>query len=73
MAVVPIIAVFTKFDELVDREDRNLDPDECDHLSDEEVLKLAKANAEKAFEKDCIVPFQSAVGTKIPFIAVSSE
>ncbi|CAG8778637.1 723_t:CDS:2, partial [Acaulospora colombiana] len=25
---VPIIAVFTKFDELVDREDRNLDPDQ---------------------------------------------
>ncbi|KAG8824273.1 hypothetical protein FRC19_002105 [Serendipita sp. 401] len=62
---VPMIAVFTKFDELVVREDRRHDAD----LSEEELSELA----EKAFERECLEPFRTKVGHQIPYNAVSTQ
>lgn len=73
ISLAPIIAVFTKFDELVTREDRKLNAPEYDDLSEEELEKLAHSNANKSFESECLRVFQTTVGTQIPYKPVSSQ
>lgn len=69
---MPIIIVLTKYDELVDREDRLLDESRCAGLSDEEISQLVKSNAHAALVRDCISPLEKVIGTQILFTAVSS-
>ncbi|PVF95531.1 hypothetical protein CPB86DRAFT_875575 [Serendipita vermifera] len=56
---VPVIAVFTKFDALVDREEFEHGP------------QHARAKADEAVQKECIGPFREIVGEEIPSVAVS--
>lgn len=71
--IAPIIAVFTKFDHLVARENRKLDSPEYDDASYDEIIKLAKQNATNAFEKECAGPFRAGEWSQIPYKAVSSK
>jgi hypothetical protein len=61
LLLVPVIAVFTKYDALVNSKERKYGS------------KNARANAEEAFQRECISPFQEIVGDEIPFIAVSGK
>ncbi|KAL0947982.1 hypothetical protein HGRIS_010608 [Hohenbuehelia grisea] len=70
---VPVIVVFTKFDQLVDREEMKLSPDECAGLTPEEVLGLARAKATTAFEEICLEPLKQVVSKPPLWIKVSSE
>lgn len=71
--LVPIVVVFTKFDELVPREMRKLFATKGNKLSTEQRQRTARENAEIAFKEDCLRIFQTAVGTQIPYKAVSSK
>ncbi|KAG8749004.1 hypothetical protein FRC14_001769 [Serendipita sp. 396] len=73
---VPMISVFTKFDELVDREVMKLEIANSKlskKLSDREVFESARQNANKAFEGECVVPFQTSSNVRIPYKAVSTQ
>ncbi|KAE9387343.1 hypothetical protein BT96DRAFT_927670 [Gymnopus androsaceus JB14] len=70
---VPIIAVFTKYDELCDREERNLDDSACEGQTDEDIFQLVKRSADAVLRKDCINPLKERVGEGVPYIAVSIE
>lgn len=71
--LVPIIAVFTKLDALVAREQRILASAQGSQLGDEEIRSLARDNADKAFQEECLRIFQGTVGLQVPYKAVSSE
>jgi hypothetical protein len=64
---VPIIAIFTKYDQLVDHIDIFENP--------ERNFEKAKAKAQVRLEELCFKPFKEQISgrTKIPHIAVSSE
>jgi hypothetical protein len=68
---VPIIAVFTKYDKLYDREKRTLDESICEGKTDEEISQLVEQAADAALQKDCINPLKERVGEEVPYIAVS--
>ncbi|KAG8777722.1 hypothetical protein FRC15_011152 [Serendipita sp. 397] len=69
---VPMISVFTKFDELVDREVMNLEMADND-LNDEEIFNLGRQNANQAFEGECVEPFRMSSNVRIPYKAVSTQ
>jgi len=70
---VPVIAVFTKYDELVDRELLALYDCPIDGLKEEDFPKHAKKNAGVAFAKECIEPFNEVVAGQVPYRVVSSK
>jgi hypothetical protein len=69
---VPIIIVLTKYDELVDREDRLLDESGDEELNNEQISQLVNKNAHAALKRDCISPLETVIGAQILYTAVSS-
>ncbi|TDL22677.1 hypothetical protein BD410DRAFT_748466 [Rickenella mellea] len=69
---LPVIAVFTKYDELVDREELRIAKSKAEH-SDADVVRLAKEDAEMALQEICIRPFEDQVGVDIPHMTVSTS
>ena len=70
---VPVIAVFTKYDELIGRANFEIDPIRIDGLSNERILTIAKDDAQKKLQAECIEPFEKRVGDKVPHVTVSSK
>lgn len=70
---VPVIAVFTKLDQLIDSEERNMDESLLDDLSEPEVYDLVKSVADTTLQKVCIGPFEELVGKVVPHVTVSSK
>ena len=70
---VPVIAVFTKYDELVGRANFEIDSNRIEGLSNESILTIAKDDATKQLQAVCIEPFEQWVGDKVPHIPVSSK
>jgi hypothetical protein len=69
LEIVPVIGVFTKYDKLINRLERTMDPSRRNGLSKEQISKLA----EEVLKKICINPFEESVGKDIvPHIHVSS-
>jgi hypothetical protein len=73
LITVPVIAVFTKYDLLVTRTKRNLDTSICAGLSPEQILELAKKEADAILQRDCVGPFDVVVEKQVPYMTVSSE
>lgn len=69
--LVPIIAVFTKYDKLYSRAEEGLIESGCE--DEEYISQLAKEAVDEALQKNCIDPLKRCVGGKLPYIAVSSE
>jgi hypothetical protein len=67
---VPIIAVFTKYDLMVESQERNLDDSACEELDDEGITTLAEEEANKAIERICIAPLKER-RIDLPNIVVS--
>jgi hypothetical protein len=70
---VPVIAVFTKYDELIGRANFEIDSNLIKGLSNESILTIAKDDAAKKLQAVCIEPFEQRVGNKVPHITVSSK
>jgi hypothetical protein len=68
---VPIIAVFTKYDGLIDRVDYELEPSVYE-LSDDAIKELVNKRAETKLREICIEPLEEFAGSDIPHVAVSS-
>jgi len=70
---VPIIAVFTKYDILIDRMELSLDETSIDGLSDEAIRERAKDNAEVDLRDTCIAPLEQFAGPGILHATTSAE
>ena len=66
---VPIIAVFTKYDQLIDRTEFELLRKGIEGVNREDLLKTAKEELQKL----CIKPFEAVAGDRFPHITVSSK
>ncbi|KAG6807861.1 hypothetical protein H0H92_006177 [Tricholoma furcatifolium] len=70
---VPVIAVFTKFDLLVLRENRLLKTIDREGKTPEEISQLIQKNARDKLQEICIEPFEKFVEWKVPHVTVSTE
>jgi hypothetical protein len=73
LIAVPVIAVFTKYDELIERANFEIDSTRIEGLSNEDIIATAKRDAEKKLQEICVKPFEDHVGDKVPHITVSSK
>jgi hypothetical protein len=73
MSIVPVIAVFTKYDKLITRLERTMDPSRRAGLDAKQLAELAEDDAKKALENITIDPFEGSVDKEeVPLIHVSS-
>ncbi|KNZ76261.1 hypothetical protein J132_11131 [Termitomyces sp. J132] len=70
---VPVIAVFTKYDLLVARENRLLKRADHPGKSDGEIKTLIEQNVDAKLQEICIEPFERFVKKGVPHITVSTE
>lgn len=70
---VPVIAVFTKYDNLINHVEYGMDRSRIIGLSEENIYSLVKNDAETALRAICTGPLEERVGNKVPYITVSSE
>jgi hypothetical protein len=70
---VPVIAVFTKYDQLISRADRKLNSANHAKLNEEQILELVKKDADSTLQQHCIDPFKELMGDEVPFMTVSSK
>jgi hypothetical protein len=69
---VPVIVVFTKYDEVINQVDYDLGPS-LDELSDDAIEELIKEGAKSELQETCIRPLERFAGSDIPYATVSSE
>lgn len=70
---VPVIAVFTKYDQLIPRVKRNMDPAAHAGLSADRLSELVKDEADAILQKDCVDPFEKVVQKRVPHMTVSGK
>ncbi|KAG1887917.1 uncharacterized protein F5891DRAFT_1283179 [Suillus fuscotomentosus] len=70
---VPVIAILTKYDMLIDRVERNLDEASLDGLDDEAIKELAKQQADAEVQDSCIGPLKQFAGAGIPHATTSTK
>ncbi|KAL0574213.1 hypothetical protein V5O48_007733 [Marasmius crinis-equi] len=74
---VPIIVVFTKYDELVSKLENDLDSElenDEDELDDEQFDKLVQEKARQEFSQICVKPLEVMMGDHpLPFLEVSTK
>ena len=68
-----MIAIFTKYDELITRADWQMDGSLRARLDEERLSELLKKDADAALKKTCTIPFEKHVKKKVPHITVSCE
>jgi hypothetical protein len=72
--LVPLIIVFTKYDELVLREEMDFDESRRQGLSKEEISDHVRGKTTMAFTEECIAPLKTRLESQIPpYKEVSSE
>ncbi|KAG2051806.1 hypothetical protein BDR06DRAFT_1022467 [Suillus hirtellus] len=69
---VPIIAVFTKYDILIDRMERTLDETSINDLSNEAIEELVKNKADTELQSTCIGPLKQFAGPDILYATTST-
>ncbi|KAG1873216.1 hypothetical protein F4604DRAFT_1582674, partial [Suillus subluteus] len=70
---IPIVAVFTKYDTLLDRVERTLDKSSLKGLSKADIQELTKKNAKGKLQEVCVAPLEKFAGSDIPHVAVSTN
>ncbi|KAG1892896.1 uncharacterized protein F5891DRAFT_1197082 [Suillus fuscotomentosus] len=70
---VPVIAILTKYDMLIDRVERNLDEASLNGLDDEAIKELAKQQADAEVQDSCIGPLKQFAGAGIPHATTSTK
>ncbi|KAG2064917.1 hypothetical protein BDR04DRAFT_1145644 [Suillus decipiens] len=70
---IPIVAVLTKYDKLIDRMERTLDETSLNGLSDEAIKELAKNKTEAELQDICIGPLKKIAGPDIPHAKISTH
>jgi hypothetical protein len=73
LGTIPIIAIFTKYDELITRANWQMDPSLRQTLDEGRISELLKQDADAALKKVCIDPFEKQVKKKVPYITVSTR
>ncbi|KIJ35988.1 hypothetical protein M422DRAFT_782383 [Sphaerobolus stellatus SS14] len=68
LGTIPVIAVFTKYDQLIDRAEFELHRQGIQGTSKEDIVERAK----QELQEICIKPFETSVGDKVPYITVST-
>jgi len=67
---VPIIVVFTRYDNLVVKKERQLHDSRT--RTKDEIQSLAKSIAYQSFDKDCLMPMKK-INSRVPCVCVSGE
>lgn len=74
---VPVIGVFTKYDKLITRLERTMDPSRRANLTKERLSKVAEEDAENALKNISIDPFEAFEGSvdreEVPLVHVSTN
>lgn len=70
---IPIVAVFTKYDTLLDRVERTLDRSSLKGMSKADIQELTKKNAKDKLQEVCVAPLEKFAGSDIPHVAVSTN
>ncbi|KAG1869883.1 hypothetical protein F4604DRAFT_1926668 [Suillus subluteus] len=70
---VPIVAVFTKYDILLDRVERTLDKSSIKGLSQAAIQDIIKKNAEDKLQEICVAPLEKFAKSAIPHVTVSTN
>ncbi|KAG1808963.1 uncharacterized protein BJ212DRAFT_1579820 [Suillus subaureus] len=70
---IPVVAVFTKYDMLIERMERTLDGPSLKRLSDDAIKKLVNKKADAELKNICIQPLQKFAGRHVPCAAISKD
>ncbi|KAG2361094.1 hypothetical protein BDR07DRAFT_1410622 [Suillus spraguei] len=70
---IPIIAVFTKYDTLLERVERTLDKSSIKGLSKAAIQELTKKSAQDKLQEVCIAPLEKFAKSAIPHVTVSTN
>ncbi|KAG1869347.1 hypothetical protein DFJ58DRAFT_60635 [Suillus subalutaceus] len=70
---IPIVAVFTKYDTLLDRMERTLDKSSIKSLSQAAIQDIIKKNAEDKLQEVCVAPLEKFAKSAIPHVTVSTN
>jgi GTPase SAR1 family protein len=70
---IPIIAVFTKYDTLLDRVERTLDKPSIKGLSKAAIQDLIKKHAEDKLQEVCVAPLEKFAKSAVPHVTVSTN
>jgi hypothetical protein len=70
LSLVPIIAVFTKYDKVMAWKDRTFDESRATDEDERELL--IKQDADAAVQELCTAPLEAYVGTAVPHMTISS-
>ncbi|KAG2063321.1 hypothetical protein BDR04DRAFT_1111657, partial [Suillus decipiens] len=70
---IPIVAVFTKYDTLLDRVERTLDKSSIKGLSKAAIQELTKKSAQNKLQEICIAPLEKFAKSAIPHVTVSTN
>lgn len=65
--------MITKLDQLVDSENRNLDPSICEGLDYDEISQLVNERVYTTLRKYCFEPLEKLIGESILYMAVSVQ
>ncbi|KAG1731636.1 uncharacterized protein EDB91DRAFT_1252071 [Suillus paluster] len=70
---IPVVAVFTKYDMLIDRMDRTLDKSSLEGLSKGAIKELVEKKSADHLQDVCIRPLQKFAGPDIPHAVTSAK
>ncbi|KAG1806986.1 uncharacterized protein BJ212DRAFT_1388526 [Suillus subaureus] len=70
---IPIVAVFTKYDTLLDRVERTLDKSSIKGLSQAAIQDIIKKNAEDKLQEVCVAPLEKFAKSAVPHVTVSTN
>jgi hypothetical protein len=73
LVTVSIIAIFTKYDELITQVDFHMDASLHQKLDPAGISKQLKKDVDATLKKVCTSPFKKHVKKKVPHITVSSK
>ncbi|KAG1722125.1 hypothetical protein EDB19DRAFT_469910 [Suillus lakei] len=70
---IPIVAVFTKYDTLLDRVERTLDKSSLKGLRKDVIKERTKKSAQDKLQDICVAPLEKFAGSDIPHVMVSTN
>jgi hypothetical protein len=76
LSIAPTIVVFTKYDFLINKFERELHTEENQDMAEDEFDLLVQQKASEFFEEVCVKPLKRVTESmhgSIPHIAISSE
>lgn len=68
---MPIIVVFTQYDNLFNQIAWDMDPARTENLDDNRINAIVEKEATEAFETLCILPLRKVSGKKVNYAKVS--